>query len=99
MNVKEVGGKAKRDISVADESSTALVTVWEGHVNTMDQDESYCLKNFMVREYQNIKYLTMAKEGSEIIPIKDIGHVARQADTDDEWCVIEYSFNDQFCYH
>ena len=80
----EVGGKAKRDIFVADESSTARVTVWEGHINTMDQDESYCLKNFMVREYQNIKYLTMAKEGSEIIPIEDIGVVARQADTDDE---------------
>ena len=54
----------------------------------MEKDRSYCLKNFMVREYQRTKNLTMAKEGSEIIPIGDIGAVAEQGDRDDELWVI-----------
>ena len=46
------------------------------------------LKNFMVREYQSTKYLLMAKEGSEIIPIEDIGAVAEQRERNDELWVI-----------
>ena len=42
----------------------------------------------MVQEYQSTKYLTMAKEGSEIISIEDIGAVAEQGDRDDEVWVI-----------
>jgi len=42
----------------------------------------------MVREYQRTKYLTMAKEDSEIIPIGDIGAVAEQGDRDDKLWVI-----------
>ena len=84
----QVGGKVKRDVSVADESGTARVSVWERNVNVMEKDRSYCLKNFMVREYQNTKYLTMAKEGSEIIPIEDIGIVADKGERDDELWVI-----------
>ena len=84
----QVGGRVKRDGCVADGSGTARVSVWEGNVNAMEKDRSYCLKNFMVREYQSTKYLTMAKEGSEIIPIEDIGAVAEQGDRDDELWVI-----------
>ena len=42
----------------------------------------------MVREYQSTKYLTMTKEGSEIIPIEDIGAVAEQGNRDDGLWVI-----------
>ena len=48
----QVGERVKRDVSVADESGVARVSVWEGNVNAMEKDRSYCLKNFMVREYQ-----------------------------------------------
>ena len=81
----QVGGRVKRDVFVADGSGTARVTVWEGNVNAMEKEKSYCLKNFMIREYQSTKYLTMAKEGSEIM---DIGAVAEQGDRDDELWVI-----------
>ena len=84
----QVGRRVKQDVSVADKSGMARVTVWEGNVNAMVKDRSYCLKNFMVREYQRTKYFTMAKEGSEIIPIGDIGAVAEQGDRDDELWVI-----------
>ena len=43
---------------------------------------------FLLYAYQSTKYLTMAKEGSEIIPIEDIGAVAEQGDRDDELWVI-----------
>ena len=33
----EVGGRAKRDVSVADGSGTARVSVWEGYVNAMEK--------------------------------------------------------------
>ena len=42
MNVK---GKVKQDVIVADGSGTATVSVWEGHVNEMKVNCSYCLKN------------------------------------------------------
>ena len=57
-------------------------------MTVMEKDRSDCLKNFMVREYQSTKYLTMAKEGSEIMLIEDIGAVAEQGDRDDELWVI-----------
>ena len=34
----EVGGRAKRDVSVADGSGTARVSVWEGYVNAMEEE-------------------------------------------------------------
>ena len=86
----EVGGRVKLDISVTDGNGTARVSVWEGNVNMMGKDRSYCLKNFMVREYQSRKYLTMAKEGSEIMLFEDIGTVAEQGDRDDELWVINH---------
>ena len=57
-------------------------------MNAVEKYRSYCLKNFMVREYQRTKYLTLAKEGSKIILIGDIGAVAEQGDRDDELLVI-----------
>ena len=51
-------------------------------MNAMEKNRSYCRKNFMVQEYQRTKYLTMAKEGS------DIGAVAQQGDRGDELWVI-----------
>ena len=84
MNVK---GKVKQDVIVADGSGTARVSVWEGHVNEMKVNCSYCLKNFMIREFQGTKYLTMAKEGSEITAIDDIGCVKEQK-SEEELLVI-----------
>ena len=85
----QVGGKSKRDIIIADGSGTARVSVWEGHVNTMEENTSYCLKDFMVREFQSTKYLTMAKEGSRIIAIDDIGGVVEQTKEDEELLLIQ----------
>ena len=47
-------------------------------MNALEANKSYSLKNFLVREIQHVKYLSMSKEGSEIILNDDIGAVAEQ---------------------
>ena len=69
------GGKTKQDITVADNTGVCKVTLWEENIGILDTNASYMLKNFLVKEYATIKFLSMAKEGSEIHPISDIGKV------------------------
>ena len=81
--------KVKQDVIIADRSSTAKVSLWEEHVNAMKEHKSYCLKNFIVREFQSTKYLSMCKENTEIILIDDIGVVVERSDDEDEISVIK----------
>ena len=73
-------GKRKQDVIISDKSSTATVTLWEEHINSLDSNCCYCLKGFVVREYNCSKYLAMSFKGSEIIPIGDIGEVCQSPD-------------------
>ena len=81
--------KVKQDVIIADRSSTAKVSLWEEHVNAMKEHKSYCLKNFIVREFQSTKYLSMCKENTDIILIDDIGVVVERSDDEDEISVIK----------
>ena len=76
--------KVKQDITVADQTATARVTLREDHVGAFDEGRSYILKNFVIRVYQSTKYLGMGGDATEIIPVEDIGVVAATSDTDDE---------------
>lgn len=69
------GGKKKQDVVVADSTGVGKVTLWEENIGKLTVQSSYLLKNFAVREYASNKYLSMGKEGSDIIPIEDIGGV------------------------
>jgi hypothetical protein len=79
MNAKApvyvTGEKLKQDIIIADETGTAKVTLWEKHVQSLQNSKSYTLKNFTVREYSSKKYLSMPREGASITNIADIGEV------------------------
>ena len=77
-----------QDVFIADKSFTARVALWEDNVGIMQQGRSYTLKNFVVRVFQSIKYLTMGGEGAELIPIKDIGTVALQHNADPDCEVV-----------
>ena len=81
-----ISEKSMQDVIIADKSSAARVALWEDNIGIMQQGSSYTLKNFVVRVFQSIKYLTMVGEGAELIPIRDIGIVALQhsANTDSE---------------
>ena len=69
---------------MADASGVVRVSVWEGHVDVMEKGKCYNLKNFMIRQFQRTKYLTMPKEGASIILIDDIGVVVEQGETEDK---------------
>ena len=67
-------GKEKQDISVADQSSTAKVTLWEEQVGPLHEGASYRLESFVVKEWGGVKYLSMGGE-SKILPIEEIQFV------------------------
>ena len=73
--VTVTGGKKKQDVTIADNTSTAKVTLWEQYIGALQDGKSYKLNNFVVREYKNIKFLSMPREGSTIAEIEDIGEV------------------------
>lgn len=52
---------------------------WE---DSLKNGQSYCLKSFMVREYQSTKYLTMPREGAMVLPIDNI--YEQSGDEEDE---------------
>ena len=73
-------GKRKQDIIISNASSTATVTLWEEHINSLESNCCYSLKGFVIREYNCSKYLAMSFKESEIIPIGDIGEVCPDVD-------------------
>ena len=75
------GGKTKQDVIVRDHTSTITVALWEYYVDTMSPDSSYCLQNFVVREFNMKKFLSMPREGATIVPIEDIGKVEQESDS------------------
>lgn len=69
-------GKKKQEVTVADSSGVCIVTLWEENIGKLDQNQSYTLKSFLVRDFCG-KSLTMGREGSEIRQIPDIGEVSK----------------------
>ena len=70
-----VAEKNKQDVTVADQSSSVTVTLWEDSVNSLQEHKSYRLHNFVVREYALVKYLSIARSDCAINEISDIGEV------------------------
>ena len=83
------GERKKQDIIIADDTSNGKLTLWEEHVNTLEVDESYSLRNFVVREYASKKYLSMPKDGSQIVSIDDIGAVDNESTSESERELLE----------
>ena len=59
---------------MADQSSTAKVTLWEEQVGSLREGASYRLESFVVKEWGGVKYLSMGGE-SKILPIEEIEFV------------------------
>ena len=53
------------------------MTLWEENI---EQDKSYSL---IVKEYASAKFLSMAKVGSQILPIPNIGEIVHSSDDAD----------------
>ena len=80
------GGKKKQEVVVSDSTATAHLTLWEDNVDTMEEESCYSLKAIVVRQYEDFpKYLSMARNGSTIDPISDIGtFVPYDSDNEDD---------------
>ena len=73
---KVSGDLTKQDITIADRTAAARMTLWEADIEHMKEGKSYKLTNFVVRTYQGSKYLSMPKEGANLDEIADIGEIA-----------------------
>ena len=69
------GGKTKQDVTVADCMDNSRLTIWEDRMNTLDKDASYTLKNVVVRQVRDKKYLSFPRCGLSVMKIPDIGTV------------------------
>ncbi len=57
----EVGSdkKKKQDIHVADKTAATTVVLWEEHIGSLQEEQSYNLSNFIVKEFQSKKHLSI----------------------------------------
>ena len=85
-----VAEKNKQDVTVADQSSSVTVTLWEDSVNSLKQHKSYRLNNFVVREYASVKYLSIARSDCTIEDISDIGEVKDTQDPKEDLTEINH---------
>ena len=56
-------GLVKQDLTVADETGTARLTLWQSDISSLDVGKSYKLEALSVRSYNGMKYLTPPKSG------------------------------------
>lgn len=80
------GGLTKQDITIADETGRAILTLWEKDVETLTTNTSYHFNKVTVREYQGSKYLSFPKNDASISSIADIGDISDEdfSDCDDD---------------
>ena len=73
--MKVTGGLTKQDITIADSTAPARLTLWEGDIDSLNEFDSYHFEQSIVRAFKGQKHLTTPKEGSKMKPIDDIGDV------------------------
>ena len=73
--IKLDNGKTKQEVMVADSSGVIIVTLWEEKIDLLELSKSYKLTEFMIREFNMMKSLSLSRQGSIIEEIDDIGTV------------------------
>ena len=72
---KLAGGLSKQEVTVADSTAAARITLWQSDINTVEEFESYYFKGMSVRSFKNENNLSKPKDDASITPIDDIGDV------------------------
>ena len=65
-----------QEVIIADSSTSSKCTLWEDDIGSLAVGSSYLLKKFHVRDYGSKKFISKAREDSEILAIYDIGVTA-----------------------
>ena len=86
VNEPEKVGKGftKQDLTIADATEAATLTLWGPDVNKVQLAESYEFRRLIVRTYRGKHQLSFPKSGAAIVPIEDLKEVAENSfDLDD----------------
>ena len=73
--VKLSGGLTKQEITIADSTAPARLTLGEKDIDTLEEFNSYHFQPLTVRAFKCQKYLTTPKEGCKVEPIEDLDDV------------------------
>ena len=66
------GNKQKQDITIADPTNIATLTLWEENINKLTEGSSYQLTRLIVRTFRGKNYLSMPNTGSTVTSIDDV---------------------------
>ena len=87
LNVNEPmevsGGKKKQDMTISDSTGNIRLTVWEEHINKLEEDTSYRLSGLTVRTFKGQKFLSSSKDLFKFQKTDDIGDVEYPEDAND----------------
>ena len=61
------GTKQKQNVTIADQSGTSIVQLWEENIGKLEEQKSYILKAFRVAEYDDEKYLAMSHDSEVLV--------------------------------
>ena len=61
--------KKTQEVIIADSSTYSKCTLWEDDIGRLAVESSYLLKKFHVRDYGSKKFISKARENSEILAI------------------------------
>lgn len=69
-------GLTKQEVTIADATEAALLTLWESDIGKVQNGCSYQFNRLIVRTYRGNRQLSFPAFGASIEPINDIGEVA-----------------------
>ena len=65
-------GKRKQDVTIADSSSSIILTLWEDDIGSLEIGNSYELSKVLVQQFKGHHYLSYPSNGGNITPIDDV---------------------------
>lgn len=77
-------GKIKQDVTIADATAKATLTLWESNVKKLDNQKSYQLNRVIVRIFMGKHHLSIPPSGSSIDEISDVEDLSIDTDSSEE---------------
>ena len=83
------GRNFKQDMIVGDHNiGDGHIIRWEEHIGSLQAGGSYQLAGFLVHEFAGKKHLSMARDGSNVTSIEDLGDAKMPDKDDDDDCTM-----------
>ena len=69
----------KQDCTIGDATGSCRLVLWANRVGALTEGHSYNLKSVVVRQYNNVKYMSVLEHTTDFESITDIGEVDDKA--------------------